>query len=46
MFILGADLEVLLAGDGTVQRAMGVLLDAPIRALSGHYRPLEALRGP
>ena len=36
MFILGADLEVLLAGDGRVQHAMSVLLDAPIRVFSGY----------
>ena len=39
MFILGADLEVLLAGDGRVQHAMGVLLDAPFGPLVGTTSP-------
>lgn len=36
MFILGADLEVLMAGDGRVQSAVGALLGAPVRSLSEH----------
>ena len=36
---IGADLEVLLAGDGRVQHALGVLLGVPFGALVGTTDP-------